>query len=109
MGRRRASGRSRWEAAFAPIAGLQTPARPPYADHAYQSYGLRLLPGCGVDRDDVLRNLVNQGISCRRGIPPIHLEPLYRGRFGSVSLPVTERVAAESIFLPMFASLSEVD
>jgi len=24
-------------------------------------------------------------------------------------LPVTERVAAESIFLPMFASLSEVD
>ena len=108
LARRRAIAR-RYDEAFAPIAGLQTPARPPYADHAYQSYGLRLLPGCGVDRDDLLRNLVNQGISCRRGIPPIHLEPLYRGRFGSVSLPVTERVAAESIFLPMFASLSEVD
>ena len=55
----------------------------------------------------MLRALVDAGISCRRGIPPIHLEPLYVERFGARSLPVTEEVASRSIFLPMYASLSE--
>jgi dTDP-4-amino-4,6-dideoxygalactose transaminase len=99
----------RYDEAFGPLQGVQVPAHPPYASHAYQSYGIRLLPECRADRDQVLRDLVALGISCRRGIPPIHLEPLYRDRFGRVSLPVTEDVAARSIFLPMFASLSGGD
>jgi dTDP-4-amino-4,6-dideoxygalactose transaminase len=41
--------------------------------------------------------------------PPIHLEPLYLTRYGRVSLPVTEEVAARSLFIPMFASLSDDD
>jgi dTDP-4-amino-4,6-dideoxygalactose transaminase len=57
----------------------------------------------------VLRGLIDAGISCRRGIPPIHLEPLYKERFGLTSLPVTEEVASRSLFLPMYASLSEAD
>jgi dTDP-4-amino-4,6-dideoxygalactose transaminase len=106
---RRKAIAQRYNEAFVPVATVQTPARPPYADHAYQSYGLRLLPGCTVNRDDLLRTLVNQGISCRRGIPPIHLEPLYHDRFGATSLPITEDVAAASIFLPIFASLDDAD
>ena len=54
----------------------------------------------------MMRQLIGAGISCRRGIPPIHLEPLYTGRFGRVSLPITEEVAARSVFLPIFAGLS---
>jgi perosamine synthetase len=99
----------RYDEAFGPLQGVQVPAHPPYASHAYQSYGIRLLPECRADRDQVLRDLAALGISCRRGIPPIHLEPLYRDRFGRVSLPVTEDVAARSIFLPIFASLSSGD
>lgn len=92
------------------LAGLvNVPARPPYALHAYQSYGLRLTPACRCRRDDLLRELVDLGISCRRGIAPIHQEPLYVDRCGSISLPVTEEVSANSIFLPMFASLSDAD
>ena len=37
-----------------------------------------------------------------------HLEPLYASR-GRVSLPVTEAVAADSMFLPLYASLTESD
>ena len=99
----------RYDAAFARLPQVRVPARPAYAGHAFQSYGIRLSDACGRERDDVLRALIERGISSRRGIPPIHLEPLYRNRFGSLSLPVTERVAARSIFLPMFASLSEGD
>jgi dTDP-4-amino-4,6-dideoxygalactose transaminase len=62
-----------------------------------------------VSRDEMMRKLVECGVSCRRGIPPIHLEPLYRSRCGTLSLPITESVSASSVFLPMFASLSESD
>jgi perosamine synthetase len=108
IARRRKIART-YDEAFGSIPGVQLPARPPYADHAYQSYAIRLLPDCQIDRDDMLKQLAERGISCRRGIPPIHLEPLYRDRCGVVSLPVTEEVAARSIFLPIFASLEDSD
>jgi perosamine synthetase len=107
LARRRAVA-ERYDAAFRGSPAIQTPARPAYAGHAFQSYGIRLTDECTRDRDEILRALVERGISCRRGIPPAHLEPLYRRR-GAVRLPVTEQVAARSIFLPMFASLPETD
>ncbi len=108
---RRRAAAARYNAAFCKVAQIQTPAEPPYATHAYQSYAIRLRPGrgdAGARRDDMMRELIAAGVSCRRGIPPIHLEPLYLKR-GRVSLPVTEAVAAESIFIPMYASLPESD
>jgi len=105
----RRAAADRYDAAFRELRQLQVPARPAYADHAFQSYGIRLTGECGRHRDSVLRALVDRGISCRRGIPPIHLEPLYRDRFGPISLPVTEDVASRSLFIPLYASLSESD
>jgi perosamine synthetase len=107
LARRRAVA-TRYNTAFCKVEQIQTPAEPAYATHSYQSYAIRLRPACRVGRDDMMRELIAAGISCRRGIPPIHLEPLYRDR-GRVSLPVTEAVAADSIFIPMYASLPEPD
>ena len=107
LARRRAVA-TRYNSAFCRVEQIQTPAEPAYARHSYQSYAIRLRPGCRVGRDEAMRELIAAGISCRRGIPPIHLEPLYRGRAG-VQLPVTEAVAADSIFLPLYASLPESD
>src|SRR6185295_2753417 len=108
LARRRALA-DRYDHAFRTLGQVQVPARPPYAEHAFQSYGLLLTPACRRDRDAVLRALVDRGISCRRGIPPIHLEPLYVNRYGRVSLPVTEAVAARSLFIPIYASLADDD
>lgn len=99
----------RYDEGFRPLAGVQLPANPPYASHAYQSYAIRLWPECRASRDQLLRDLAALGISCRRGIPPIHLERVYRDRFGPVSLPITEAVAAQSVFLPIFTSLGADD
>jgi perosamine synthetase len=108
LARRRAIA-ARYNAAFGSRREAAIPAMPPFAGHAYQSYGLCLTPAYGGRRDDLLRELIELGISCRRGIPPIHLEPLYASRLGPISLPVTETVSARSIFLPMFASLADAD
>jgi perosamine synthetase len=110
LARRRAVA-ARCNTAFCNVEQVQTPAEPAYATHSYQSYAIRLRLGrrdIGSRRDDMMRELVAAGISCRRGISPIHLEPLYRDS-GRAPLPVTEAVAAESIFLPMYASLPESD
>ena len=107
---RRRSVAARYNTAFCKVEQIQTPAEPGYAQHAYQSYAIRLRSGgrdIGTRRDDMMRDLIEAGVSCRRGIPPIHLEPLYLAH--GVSLPVTKAVAAESIFLPMYASLPESD
>ena len=107
LARRRAVA-ARYNAAFCKVEQLQIPAQPPYAQHSYQSYLIRLRRNAPVSRDDVMRELIAAGVTCRRGIPPIHLEPVYLER-GQVSLPITEAVAAGSIFLPMYASLTESD
>jgi len=108
LSRRRAIA-DRYDGAFGTLREVRPPARPSYAGHAFQSYGLVLTPECRHQRDDVLRALIDAGISCRRGIPPIHLEPLYRDRYGVTSLPVTEEIASRSLFLPMYSSLTEAD
>jgi perosamine synthetase len=108
VARRREIAR-RYDDAFAPVQTIQVPARPPYAEHAFQSYGIRLRRGCPVDRDVLIERLIAEGIACRRGISPVHLEPLYRQRADALSLPITEAVAARSLFLPIFASLAGED
>ena len=108
LARRRAIA-DRYDRTFRSLPEVQRPSRPGYAGHAFQSYGLVLTPACRHERDAVLRALIEAGISCRRGIPPIHLEPLYQDRYGVTSLPVTEEVASRALFLPMYASLTEAD
>jgi perosamine synthetase len=105
----RARVAERYDRAFASLPGVDLPARPSYASHTYQTYGIRLRGRTAADRDAMIRALVERGISCRRGIPPVHLEPLYAKRFGRLSLPITEEVADTSILLPMFASLADDD
>jgi len=108
VARRRALA-DRYDAAFRSCSELQRPARPAYAEHAFQSYGVMLTPESRIERDDLLRALADRGISCRRGIPPIHREPLYQARGAAPALPVTEEVAARSLFLPLYASLAPAD
>jgi perosamine synthetase len=100
---------ARYDRAFEAIAGLEVPARPPYTAHTYQTYGIRLVGASAATRDQMLRGLVERGVSCRRGIAPVHLEPLYLGRYGRQSLPVTEQLSESTILLPMFSSLTDGD
>ena len=100
---------ARYDEAFSKIPGVRVPATPAGVTHTYQTYGIRLPNRTAADRDALLRALVERGVSCRRGIAPVHLEPLYVARFGPNTLAATEEVSDTSLLLPMFASLSETD
>ena len=61
------------------------------------------------ERDAVAAALNANGVQTGFHYPvPLHLQECYRGwGYGLGSLPVTERVAAEIISLPMFPGLTE--
>ena len=63
----------------------------------------------GVDRDGVVRRLLELGIQSKPYLPAIHLMSFYRERFGhrEGEFPVCEDVAARSLALPFFPAMTE--
>ncbi len=62
-----------------------------------------------VSRDTVTARLEEAGIASRAYFPAIHLQPVYRERFGfgPGMFPVAEKAAATGLALPFHSSLSE--
>jgi perosamine synthetase len=63
----------------------------------------------GVNRDDVVRELAEQGVQSKPYLPAIHLMSFYRERFGHRpgEFPVCEDVASRSLALPFFPAMRE--
>jgi perosamine synthetase len=101
----------RYTAALAGIGHLQAPYDPPYAERAWQSYCVRLAPGAPVGRTELMRALLADGISTRRGVMAIHEEDAYRAEPESrhPGLPHTEAVSRQTMMLPLFPDLSEAE
>jgi dTDP-4-amino-4,6-dideoxygalactose transaminase len=97
---------ARYQELLAGIPGLVTIRDPGYGTTNYQSFWLMLPDGFPVSRDDLLRMLADAGVSARRGIMAAHLEPAYAG-VPAPPLPVTERITAGSLILPLFHEMTE--
>ena len=97
---------ARYQELLADIPGLVTIRDPAYGTTNYQSFWVLLPDGFPVSRDDLLRMLADAGVSARRGIMAAHLEPAYAG-LPCPPLPVTERVTAGSLILPLFHEMTE--
>jgi dTDP-4-amino-4,6-dideoxygalactose transaminase len=85
------------------------PQVPEGVEHCYSSYCIRILPKAVRSRDEVLEGMAARGISCRRGIPPLYKEPVFRDRYPNLVLPVSEEVERTTLFLPIFPGLTEDD
>ncbi len=62
-----------------------------------------------IDRTALIARLEEDGIPTRPYFVPIHLQPLYRQRFGYEpgDFPVTERIARTTLALPFFTDMTE--
>lgn len=107
IARRRALAQ-RYHAALADIDGILVPIDPPWGTTNFQSYWVTLPEAVAGRRNEIMATLADDGISTRRGIMASHLEPAYRGHPHG-PLPVTERLTAGSIILPLFHELTEAD
>src|SRR5258707_9820851 len=96
----------RYNEELSEIRGIEVPFVPPYAEHTYQSYCLRLNRGA-LDREELMTNLLRRGIATRRGVMASHLEKTYTPRYGKVSLPVTEEATQTTMLIPLFAAMTD--
>lgn len=82
----------------------------PDVEMSWFVFVIRLVDEYGEhDRDRVLEALCERGIGCSAYFAPIHLQPLYRERFGFKPgvFPVCEGIAARTIALPFHHRLTE--
>jgi dTDP-4-amino-4,6-dideoxygalactose transaminase len=97
---------SRYHDLLSDIPGLQTIRDPDHGATNYQAFWVLLPSDFPVTRNDLLRLLADAGISARRGIMATHLEPAYADQH-CPPLPVTERMTADSVILPLFHEMTE--
>lgn len=106
--RRRRHLASRYLTAFGGVPGLDVLGDPPDGTTNYQSFWVHLGDDVVAERDEIMARLAADGIATRRGIMAAHLEPA-GAPFADGRLPVTERLAARSLLLPLFPDLDVND
>ncbi|MCE3280217.1 MAG: putative PLP-dependent enzyme involved in cell wall biosis [Bacteroidetes bacterium] len=95
-----------YDKAFANNSKLKTPARAKYSDHVFHQYTLQLN---GVDRDKLREFLASKDIPAMIYYPiPLHMQKAYLDpRYKAGDFPVTEKLCASVVSLPMHTELDE--
>ncbi len=94
--------------AFAGHTLIKIPHVPSYVDrHSWYMYCLTL--DKSVDRDHVLALLKDDGIDTRLSFPPIHLQPIYREKFGykDNDFPESEQIFKNFVDIPCWPNMTQ--
>jgi dTDP-4-amino-4,6-dideoxygalactose transaminase len=97
----------RYQQAFKNIAGVRLPVEPDGYDTNWQSYVLYLTKDCKVKRNAIMQELLDKGISTRRGVMTAHRESAYKEHVLRAPLPVSEDASDNSIVLPLYVPMSD--
>jgi dTDP-4-amino-4,6-dideoxygalactose transaminase len=98
---------SRYSQRLSQIEWLVPPFEPAHYRHNFQSYMVRLKESAPITRDRLMQELLNRGVSTRRGVMAIHRESPYRHEKWKSLLPRTDEVADTAIILPLFYEMTE--
>ena len=75
----------------------------------YQSFSIFLKENCKISRNELMQQLFNKEISSRRGIMTSHRETAYKDIVNNISLPVTENLCDNSIIIPLYFPMLDID
>jgi perosamine synthetase len=98
---------ARYCARLSSLSWLVVPQEPAGHRHNFQSFMLRLLDDAPISRDELMQELLDRGVSSRRGIMAIHRELPYRNGNWDHRLPVTNIVTDTTVVLPLFSGMTE--
>jgi len=94
----------RYTERLADVPYVEPPYEPGYAQRTWQSYAVRLGAGAPIDRLELMRRLLRDGVATRRGVMAIHREGAYGGFHPGLSH--TEAAERDVLMLPLFPDLS---
>jgi perosamine synthetase len=97
----------RYSSRLSRLPWLIIPYEPAECRHNYQSYMVRLHDDAPVSRDQLMQELLDRGVSSRRGIMAIHRELPYRDAKWDALLPVTNLVTDTTMILPLFHEMTD--
>ena len=63
----------------------------------------------GMDRATVMNRLLERGVGTQVHYIPLHMQPFYRRRYGTLSLPGAERYYENCLSLPLFPAMENRD
>ena len=98
---------ARYSARLSALPWLVVPTEPAERRHNFQSYMVRLRSNAPVNRDELMQELLDRGVSSRRGIMATHREAPYRNEKWELGLPVTNMVTDTTIVLPLFHEMTD--
>ena len=96
-------------AAFKDVKAFRLPVEKEGYFTNYQSFSIYLTPDCPVSRNELMQQLLDQGISSRRGIMLAHTEKAYTDLGYHTQLPVSEDLHDNSIILPLYVPMMQED
>jgi perosamine synthetase len=99
----------RYHAAFGHVDTIRIPLEADGYFSNYQSYSIFLKESCPLSRNDVMQQMLDEGIATRRGIMTSHRETAYLKECEGLELPLSEMAADRSIILPLYVPMSEAD
>jgi len=98
----------RYHEALGKIDSIVVPLEQKSMYSNYQSYSIYLKMGTGLNRNEVMKKMLDAGISTRRGIMTAHRETVYKGLNNS-DLSNTDRLSDNSIILPLYVPMDPND
>ncbi len=92
------------------LPGVQLPLPlTDYAENIYWVYGLMIDESRGLDAEEAMRRLAENGIGCRPFFYPMHQQPVLQrmGLFEGESYPVAERMSRQGFYIPSGMALTD--
>ncbi len=101
----------RYHDAFSDISFIRLPVEKEGFFSNYQSYSIYLKRECPIERNDLMQQLLDKGVSSRRGIMTSHRETAYFEECKGIKLLASEDAADNSIIIPLYVPMDakEVD
>ncbi len=90
------------------LVGITLPQDPPYGSTNFQSFSVILDARFPMSRDDLMRHLLDRGVSSRRGVMAAHREPAFSD-LAHRALPITEKLTDHSVLLPLYHDMTDED
>lgn len=93
------------------LAGVpvQLPVEKTWAKNVYWMYGIVVDEKAGLSAKDLAERLRDNGVETRPFFLGMHEQPVFRkqGLFKDISLPVTERIARQGLYLPSGQAITD--